>query len=822
MHILRLRADTPGVDTLCPWQHLTHDGVVTDGRGLMIAGYYASPPDAASSTPAEREATARALNAALLNFGTGTAFWTDVAVVPAAEYPDPSLSFFPDPISRAVDEERRRQFMAAGAHFENERAFIVCYQPPGATEARVAEMMYQQGSLRDTPQAVGEQAFNRMLTRFEDTAGRALRLRRMQSYLRPGWDGRPRRRDELVNYLHYCLTGQAQEIDIPNARLPLSAIIGGVGFGPGETPLVGDQYVANVVIEGFPAESAPGILDALSQLEMPYRFTQRFIPFDQVEAQRILEAKRKFWRQRTRSFFAAVLGMGGLVNQDALDMVSDCDAALKLNTAGNVKFGWYNATVVVRHEDQRTLIEMAREAERAIRRCQFACRIETVNAPDAFLATLPGNTTNNIKRPMIHTYNVADLAPSSGIWTGSPVHPNNLYPEPAPALIHGRTAGGAPFRWNNAVGQNGNFAFFGPPGSGKTTLFNGVSLQFLRYQRAAIRSVDYKWGMKAACLATGGAYYELGTSEEPQFCPFERLETAPDRFKAQEWAETVYVLQHGTAPGPDQRQAIHEMLGRLATSPSRSITHALMLCSDQKVKQALRYYSLDGGAGGRIFDGESNDFADTHWDAYDITEIMGSGDKILLPALMCLEDRFDRIEDGRPILETYDEAWVVVDHPIWRPRFRGRLKTKRSKVVSIGLATQNLEDMVRRHTDSSSMLSIMLENVPSILYGANPKATQGGEGDEKGPADFYKEFGLNEQQRLIIEGLTPAREYYATSPDGCREVDFGFGPFTLAFAGATSEAAVRRVTELHRQHGDAWVEVWLREKKVDYASLLAQ
>ena len=98
--------------------------------------------------------------------------------------------------------------------------------------------------------------------------------------------------------------------------------------------------------------------------------------------------------------------------------------------------------------------------------------------------------------------------------------------------MHASTEGGIPFRWNNCVGDNGNFGFFGPPGRGKTTRLNVACKQFLRYRGARVRSIDFKRGMKASCLATGGAYHELGADHGPAFCPFEHLKTGADRARA--------------------------------------------------------------------------------------------------------------------------------------------------------------------------------------------------------------------------------------------------------------------------------------------------
>lgn len=819
MHIGSQRANGPATSSLCPWRTLPHSGVVASKRGLLLAGYYAAPPDAASSTPEEREQTSHALNQGLLNFGTGTAMWTDVAVVPAASYPAASRSHFPDPVSRMIEDERRQQFSAQDAHYENERVIVVAYQSPAALANNLGKIMYRGNGMAVGPQAAAEATFARMLDRFESAAGRALRLRRMASYdVADPYTGEPMQRDELVNYLYYCLSGRPAQINLPKAGMSLPGLLA-ADFTPGHTPVVNNEFVCCVTIDGFPGESFPGITDALTVLGIPYRFTQRWIPFDEVDAQKVLEDKRKFWRQRMSPFFATIFGLGGgAPDQDAVDMHSACVTSLALSKGNLVKHGYYNGTIILRHRDLGVLNEMREAAERAIYASGFVPRTETDNAPDAFLGTLPGNITNNVRRPMLHTFNLADLAPSSGIWTGRTVNPNPLYPPNSPPLMHAKTVGSTPFRFNVHVGDNGNFAFFGPPGSGKTTLLNATCLQFLRYPRAAIRSIDYKRGMKAACLAAGGSYYELGGEGGPAFYPFQHLETPRDRLMAQEWVEAVFQLQHNRPPSSHQStDVIHHLLEMLATARDRSITHAILLCHDEEVSEALRYYSWDGPAGS-LFDGEDSGEAgtETHWDAFDVTDLMAAGDKLLLPSLMCLEARFDRIQDGRPILETIDESWAALSHPLWRPRLRRRWKTKRSKNVAIGIATQNLADM------PPELLSLVLENIPSLVFGANPAAEQGADGDEKGPAEFYANFGLNARQRQIIAQLQRAREYYAVSPEGSRAVDFGFGPLMLAFAGTTSEEEVGRVTALREEHGDDWIAPFLASKGIKHGPRLAR
>lgn len=63
------------------------------------------------------------------------------------------------------------------------------------------------------------------------------------------------------------------------------------------------------------------------------------------------------------------------------------------------------------------------------------------------------------RRPLINTLNLADLLPTSAIWTGNAEAPCPMYPPLAPALLHGVTQGSTPFRLNLHVRDLGHPAF---------------------------------------------------------------------------------------------------------------------------------------------------------------------------------------------------------------------------------------------------------------------------------------------------------------------------------------------------------------------------
>jgi len=477
------RSGRPGVADLLPWATLCDSGLVATKQGALLAGYYFRPPDAASGTDEQAEHISARVNEALVRFGTGWASWTDVISIPAEAYPPPSASHFPDPISRLVDEERRRGFEAEGAHFENDRAFLLCYTPPLKQVSKLQDLFYQDDTPdRKTPMSRITEGFSRALQQFEDQCGDLIGLRRMQSYRVVDDSGRGHLQDELVNYLNYCATGKPIPLMLPAAGCYLDSVIGGQEIWVGETPIIGGDYVACVVIDGFPAEHTPNITAGLSTLAMPYRFSQRMLYMDTPDTTRELGHYRRKWGQKVRGFVSIVFNSkSGPVNEHALLMRQDAEAAMSLAESGMVRFGWYSATIVLRNGDPSELEEMTRTAVRAINDAGFAARIETTNTVEAWRGALPGDVDCQVRRPPVHTQNLADLLPLSGVWTGRNRAPCPYYPQPSPPLMHAATIGGIPFRVNLHVGDVGHTLIFGPTGKGKSTLLATTALQARRW-----------------------------------------------------------------------------------------------------------------------------------------------------------------------------------------------------------------------------------------------------------------------------------------------------------------------------------------------------
>ncbi len=819
LQLKTFRSTAEGLPDLLNWGALIEDGIVQCKDGSLLAGYYYRGRDIESSTENERNNIAARVNRALARLGSGWSSWVDAVRLSAVGYPDDRLSHFPDTVSRLVDAERRARFKAEGVHFESTYSVVLQYTPPLRRQSRLTDLIYDDDKTETISVAsrilLG---FQKSLNDFEDTIGDVLQLDRMRSYVFTDRHGLEHLRDELVNHLHFTLTGSPTELNIPPGGAYLDAVIGGRELWPGDTPKLGDKFIMCVGIEGFPAESFPGILDALDHLVIPYRWSSRMIYMDRHETLADLRRYRRKWKQQVRGFFAQVFKTnGGSVNEDALLMSQEADASLTEASSGLVGFGYYTPVIVLMDADRQILQENARMVVREIEREGFSARVETINTMEAWLGSLPGHSLPNVRRPLLHTEHLSHMLPLASVWTGKDENPCPLYPPHSPPLCYAATTGATPMRINLHVGDVGHTLIFGPIGSGKTVLLATVAIQALRYPGVVIWSFDYKRGMLATVKACGGRHYDIAGEDSLSFCPLSELRTDDDLAWAEDWIASCFQLQTEHPPSPEQRNAIHRamLLLQAETAPgARTLTHFVATVQDNDIRDALRYYTLDGALGGML-DASEDNVAYERLMAFEMEDLLALKEQAAIPVLLYLFRRFERSLKGQPTYLLLDEAWVVLGNSVFRAKLATWLRITRSKNCAVVMATQSLSD-----AHKSEILDILLESSPTRFFLPNPEAETRGSANVPGPRDFYEAMGLNEQQISLIRHAVPKRQYYLVQPEGRRLFELNLGPIALAFSGATSEGVVREIKQMERQHGKEWPFRWLDSKKVQYENLL--
>lgn len=806
--VRRFRHRGPSFADLVPYAGLVDNGVMLLKDGSLMAAWYFSGPDSESATNLERNDLNRHLNSVLCRLGSGWMIQVEALRVATQDYPAEGDCFFPDAVTKAIDAERRAHFHASSRHFESRHVLVLTFKPPEPRQSAFSRYLYANARSRSATYAdtVLEQ-FRTDIREIEQYLQSALIIERMVTRS-VSEDGGQHivQFDDLFQFIRFCIAGESHPVRLPSIPMYLDWLAT-AELQHGLSPLVEGRKLAVVGIDGFPAESWPGILNSLASLPFSYRWSSRFIFLDEQDARARLEHTRRKWRQKVRPFIDQLFQTSArAVDNDALSMVAETEDAIAQAASRLVTYGYYTAVIVLSAQDEQLAREQAETVRRLIQAEGFGARIETLNATDAFLGSLPGNSYANVREPLISSANLVDLIPLNSIWSGSAHAPCPFYPPHSPPLMQVAT-GSSPFRLNLHVDDVGHTLIFGPTGSGKSTLLALIAAQFRRYEHAQIFAFEKGRSLLPLTLAAEGHHYEIGAEEDNaalSFCPLAELDTDSDRAWATGWIEALIALQ-GVGVTPAMRNAIAHQIGLMALTTSRSLSDFVSGVQMLDVKEALAAYTLDGPMG-RLLDAEADSLRLGTFQTFEIEELMSLGERNLVPVLLYLFRRIEKRLTGAPSLIILDEAWLMLGHGVFREKIREWLKTLRKANCAVVLATQSISDAER-----SGIIDVLKESCPTKICLPNSAA------QEPGTCEFYRRLGFNKRQLELIASAIPKRDYYVSSPAGRRMFDMALGPLTIAFAGASSRQHLNRIKALRAEYGRSWPAKWLAERGVEDA-----
>ncbi|TPG51786.1 conjugal transfer protein TrbE [Sphingomonas glacialis] len=784
-----------------PWVALAAPGVVLNKDGSFQRTAHFRGPDLDSATPSELVAVTHRLNNALRRLGTGWAVFVEAQRSPTLDYPQ---STFPDAASELVDLERREQFREEGAHFESRYYLTLLWMPPPEDATRAEGWLYEgRSSSGVDPEA--------LLSGFIDRADRVLHL--VEGFMpEVGWLDDA----ETLTFLHSTVSTKRQRVRVPETPVYLDALLSDEPLTGGLEPKLGAQHLRTLTITGFPTETFPGLLDELNRMAFPYRWSTRAIMLDKTDATKVLGKIRRQWFAKRKSVAAILKEVmtneaSVLTDSDAANKATDADIALQELGADQAGIAYVTATVTVWDRDLVSASEKLRLVEKVIQGRDFTCMVEGLNAVEAWLGSLPGQVYANVRQPPISTLNLAHLMPLSAVWAGAERDEHFGLPP----LLHARTEGSTPFRLSLHVGDVGHSLIVGPTGAGKSVLLGVMALQFRRYPENQIFAFDFGGSIRAATLAMGGDWQDLGHALHDDehgsavtLQPLAHIDEASERAWAAEWLSAI-LAGEGVGIDPQVKDHVWSALNSLATAPvtERTLTGLAVLLQSQKLKQALAPY-LVGGPWGRLLDAESEFLGQASVQAFETEGLVGAAS-----AAAVLSYLFHRIEgrlDGRPTMIIIDEGWLVLDSQAFAAQLREWLKTLRKKNASVIFATQSLADI-----ETSAIAPAIIESCPTRIFLPNERAT------EPQIARIYERFGLNARQIDILARATAKRDYYCQSRRGNRLFDLGLGEVALAFAAASSKTDQRRIAELLTEHGrEDFARAWLRHRGLDWAANL--
>ena len=798
MNLAEYRNRNARLADFLPWAALLSEGVVLNKDGSFQRTARFRGPDLDSAVQAELVAVAGRLNNAFRRLGSGWAIFVEAQRHAAATYP---VSRFPDAASALVEAERRADFEEAGAHFESSYFLTFAYLPPAEDAARAETWLYEGRANKGIDP-------HEVMFGFIDRTDRLIRL--VEAFMPEcAWLDDA----ETLTYLHACVSTKRHRVRVPETPIYLDALLADQALTGGLEPRLGRQHLRVLTIVGFPTATTPGLLDELNRLAFPYRWATRAILLDKTDATKLLTKIRRQWFAKRKSIAAILKEVmtneaSALVDTDASNKAADADLALQELGADYAGVAYVTATVTVWDSDPRAADEKLRLVEKVIQGRDFTAMAETINAVDAWLGSLPGHVYANVRQPPISTLNLAHMIPLSAVWAG----PERDEHFGSPPLLFGKTEGSTPFRFSLHVGDVGHTLIVGPTGAGKSVLLALMALQFRRYANAQVFAFDFGGSIRAAALAMGGDWHDLGggltegSATSVSLQPLARADDAAERAWAADWITSI-LMREGVTISPEVKEHIWTALTSLASAPveERTITGLCVLLQSNDLKQALRPYCV-GGSWGRLLDAEAEHLGTATVQAFETEGLIGtdSAPAVLAYLFHRIEDRLD----GSPTLIIIDEGWLALDDEGFSGQLREWLKTLRKKNASVIFATQSLSDI-----DGSSVAPAIIESCQTRLLLPNERAI------EPQITAIYRRFGLNDRQIEIIARAMPKRDYYCQSRRGNRLFELGLSEVALALCAASSKTDQAAIAKIIDEHGqDGFLAAWLHLRGASWAA----
>jgi len=807
------RSKAKGLPDLLNYAACIGPGLYVNKDGSLMAAYKYQASDIFSATELERNVIAKRINSVFSKFGNGWTIHIDAIRQPIKEYPKKRECFFPDRITEMIDDSRREFFLAQDNLFETVNIITLTYLPPFESKQKMTDLMFDdetgfQNSSK-TDKLIKE--FENKLDEFESFVSNALiKIERLMP--RRWYDeyNQVHYNDEFLRFVNFALVGRNHPIELPAISMYLDRYIGGYDFWSGVVPKIDNKYIGIVAIDGYPQQSYPNILDKLSTLPLEYRWNTRFIFLDNYEAIKRLDRLRSKWKQKERGIFAQIFNPYSTnVDEHAVAMVQEVDVAKSEVNSGLLVYGYYTSNIVIMNEDRETLDYYLKEVARIIEAEGFNARIETINAVEAWLGTLPGHSVQNVRGSLVNSFNLSHLIPLSSVWIGDKYNPSNKFPPKSPPLLYATTSGSTPFRLNLHVRDLGHTLIFGPTGAGKSTLLAFIAAQFRRYAGARIYAFDKGMSMFPIVKAVGGDHYDIaGDGDSLSFAPLSNLKTKSEQAWAESWIASMIEMQKVELK-PHQKEMIHEAMNLHIDQGSKSLTEFISNLQDEDMRSALNHYSISGSMG-YLLDSEEDSLTLSDFMVFEIEELMNLKNEDAVPVLLYLFHKIEKSLDGRPTMLILDEAWLMLGHSVFRDKIREWLKVLRKANCQVILATQSLSDAAQ-----SGILDVLQESCPVKIMLPNPQAFNKGSSEHFGPYDFYKQFGLNDREIEIIADAIPKQEYYYISPLGTRLFNLALDNIALSFVGASGKDDIKSIKNLIEEYGDEWVNYWLKKRGVN-------
>lgn len=488
------------------------------------------------------------------------------------------------------------------------------------------------------------------------------------------------------------------------------------------------KFAGMVSIKEYGPKTWAGMLDSF--LKMPFEFiiSQSYEPINRQLAM------NKMQLQQNRMIQS---------EDKAISQVVEITEALDRAMSGEIGFGQHHMTVMCIEDDLKALESALSMALVDVSSTGGMGVRERTNMEPAFWSQIPGNFDLIGRKAVINTSNLASFNSFHNYPLGKAK--NNFWGEAVTVLD---TRSGTPYYFNFHLRDIGHTTIIGPTGAGKTVLMNFLSAQAQKF-RCRLFFFDKDRGAEIFLRAVNGAYTIVDPGKNCGFNPLLLPDTGENRIFLLEWLKQLVSTLGETVSAEDIALLTSAINGNYKLAPENrrlsNIAPFLGLEGPGTLAGRLAMWHSNGSHA-KIFDNPTDviDFSKSNIFGFEMAELLK--DKFALaPVLLYLFHRIQLSLDGSSTMIVLDEAWALIDNPVFAPKIKDWLKVLRKLNTFIVFATQSVED-----ASKSSISDTLIQQAATQIFLPNLKAT----------SVYRTAFLLSEREHHLIKTIDPGSRFF--------------------------------------------------------------
>jgi type IV secretion system protein VirB4 len=368
---------------------------------------------------------------------------------------------------------------------------------------------------------------------------------------------------------------------------------------------------------------------------------------------------------------------------------------------------------------------------------------ERVNLEPAFWGQVPANDDYLVRKAIVNTLNLASFISLHNYPLGKA--DGNHWGKAVTIL---NTTSGTPYFFNFHLRDVGHTTIIGPTGSGKTVLMNFLCAQAQKFN-CRMFFFDKDRGAEIFIRAINGVHTVIDPEKKCGFNPLKLPENGANKTFLLEWLKLLVSINKEQVTSEDIKTLGLAIEGNYKLKYEdrvlRNIVPFLGMATEGSLASRISIW-CSGGSHAKVFDNDEDllDFSVSSSFGFEMADLLK--DTIALnPVLLYLFHRIQISLDGTPTMLVLDEAWALIDNPIFAPKIKNWLKVLRKLNAFVIFATQSVED-----ASKSDISDTLIQQTATQIFLPNLKATD----------SYRKAFMLSQREFMLIKTTDPGSRFF--------------------------------------------------------------